>query len=570
MKEQLELLAEIQCIDTGINGLSKKEDQFLEDINKKEEDILKEETRCLEEKTMLETLEKDHREHERMLKAFEDQKKITQELSNFVPNMDLIDFKASLTHPVLKRVSEIADRDGVQAFVIGGYVRDLLLQGGSAERKDIDIVVLGSGIEMARKVRNSFRKNVPLTVFKNFGTAMLKWDDDEIEFVGARKESYRKDSRKPVVEDGTLEDDLNRRDFTINTLALSLNEDTCGKLYDPFNGLRHLKEKIIKTPLDPNATFSDDPLRMLRGIRFATKLDFDIEPETFRAISENRERIRIVSWERITDEINKIIMAGKPGRGFLLLDESGLLEIILPELHSLKGVDIQNRQAHKDNFFHTLEVLDNLAEKSDNLWLRWAALLHDIAKPVTKKYDPDTGWTFHGHEFIGSKMVPEIFKRLKLPLNEKMRYVKKLVRLHLRPIVLSEDTVTDSAVRRLIFDAGDQIDDLMILCEADITSKNERRVKRYLQNFQIVREKIVAIEEKDHIRNFQPPVSGNDIQFVFNIPPSKNVGIIKNAIKEAILEGEIPNEFSEAYQFMLRKGKELGLSPANEINRPTL
>jgi len=481
-----------------------------------------------------------------------------------------MNFKSYLTHPVLKKVSAIADEEGIQAFVIGGYVRDLVMHRDAAESKDIDIVVVGSGIGMAQRVKRSFkgRKNIPLTLFRNFGTAMLKWDDDEIEFVGARKESYRKESRKPVVENGTLDDDLNRRDFTINALALSLNGSSFGELFDPFGGLKHIEEKLIKTPLDPVRTFSDDPLRMMRGIRFATRLGFDIEPETFRAISGNRERIGIVSQERITAEINKILTARQPGRGFMLLNDSGLLELILPEIARLRGVDVENGKGHKDNFFHTLEVLDNLSEKSDNLWLRWAALLHDVAKPATKRFEPDTGWTFHGHEFLGSKMIPGIFKKLKLPLDERMKYVQKLVRLHLRPIVLAQDTVTDSAVRRLIFDAGEDIDDLMTLCEADITSKNERKVKQYLRNFQLVREKIVTIEEKDHIRNFQPPVSGDDIQFVFGIPPSREVGIIKNAIKEAILDGEIPNAFREAYSFMLKKGKEIGLKPVREIDPP--
>jgi len=392
-------------------------------------------------------------------------------------------------------------------------------------------------------------------------------EDTEIEFVGARKESYRKDSRKPVVENGTLEDDQNRRDFTINALAISLNDETFGELLDPFGGVRHLKEKVIKTPLDPERTFSDDPLRMLRGIRFATSLDFQIEPVTLEAIRNNRERIRIVSQERITEELNKIMMNDRPARGWFLLDDTGLLEIILPELHRMKGVEQEEGQFHKDNFLHTLEVLDNIALKSNDLWLRWAALLHDIAKPRTKKYEPGIGWTFHGHEFIGSKMIPGIFRKLKLPLNEKMKFVQKMVQLHLRPIGLASDIVTDSAIRRLIFDAGDDLEKLMMLCEADITSKNPKTVERHLRNFRIVREKIVEIEEKDSIRNFQPPISGDDIQHVFGIPPSKKVGIIKNAIKEAILDGEIPNEFEAAYQKMLEKGTGLGLTVRNELKR---
>jgi len=452
--------------------------------------------------------------------------------------------------------------------VIGGFVRDLLIR-ESGDRvfeespdlpEDIDIVVIGSGIEMAEKVKASIPEEVPLTVFRNFGTAMLKWGDMEVEFVGARKESYRRDSRKPLVEDGTLEDDQNRRDFTINALAISLNPDNFGVLLDPFSGVKHLEEKLITTPLDPGSTFSDDPLRMLRGIRFATRLGFTIEPATFEAISTHRERIRIISQERISDELNKILMCDQPGRGFILLEQCGLLEIIFPELHAMKGVQEANGQFHKDNFLHTLEVLDNIAYRTDNLWLRWGALLHDIAKPRTKKYEAGTGWTFHAHEFIGAKMVPGIFRRLKLPLNEKMKYVQKLVQLHLRPIVLSQDIVTDSAVRRLIFDAGEDLEDLMTLCEADITSKNERTVKRHLRNFQIVREKIIEIEEKDSIRNFQPPISGDDIQKIFGIPPSRPVGIIKNAIKEAILDGDIPNEYEAAYRLMLKEGAALGLS----------
>ena len=475
--------------------------------------------------------------------------------------MDKMNFKKYLDSPLLQTVSRIADEEGVPSFVIGGFVRDLILYGDSFKPKDIDILVVGSGIEVAQKVQKSLSGKVPLSIFKNFGTAMLKWKDVELEFVGARKESYRQDSRKPIVENGTLSDDQNRRDFTINAMALSLNKETYGELIDPFDGRAHLAQKLIKTPLDPVKTFSDDPLRMLRGIRFASRLGFKIDYETFKAISENRERIKIISQERITDEINKIMMTDSPGKGLLLLDKCGLLEIVLPNVHKLKGVDIVEGNAHKDNFLHTLKVLDNLAEKSDNLWLRWAALLHDIAKPNTKKYEPGIGWTFHGHEFLGAKMVPGIFKRLKLPLNEKMKFVQKLVRLHLRPIILSNEIVTDSAVRRLIFDAGDDIDELMTLCEADITSKNEKTVKRHLKNFQIVREKIVAIEEKDHVRNFQPPISGDDIQKLFGISPSREIGIIKNAIKEAILDGVIPNEYSAAYEFMLPVAKDLGLKP---------
>ena len=472
-----------------------------------------------------------------------------------------------LHHPVFHMIASVAEQEEIQVYVIGGFVRDLLLGGSDTTAKDIDVVVIGSGIAMAEKVRSSIDEDVPLTVFKNFGTAMLKWGDTAVEFVGARKESYRKDSRKPLVENGTLEDDQNRRDFTINALAISLNPDSFGELLDPFGGLEHLDEKLITTPLDPGKTFSDDPLRMLRGIRFATRLGFRIESGTLEAIGQYRERIRIVSQERITDELNKIMLTAQPDKGLLLLEETGLLEIIFPELFQMKGVEEVEGEFHKDNFLHTLKVLDRIAQKTDDLWLRWAALLHDIAKPRTKKFEPGTGWTFHGHEFLGAKMIPGIFRRLKLPLNEKMKYVQKLVQLHLRPIVLSQEIVTDSAVRRLIFDAGDDLEDLMTLCEADITSKNEKRVKRYMRNFQIVREKIVEIEEKDSIRNFQPPISGDDIQYVFGIPPSKPVGIIKDAIKDAILDGEIPNEFEAAYQKMLKEGSAMGLPVRHELRR---
>ncbi len=478
--------------------------------------------------------------------------------------MDLSDH---LQHPVFQIIASVSGEKQVESYVIGGFVRDLLLSGKGSLPKDIDIVVVGSGIEMAERVRKAIGKEMPLTVYNNFGTAMLKWDDTEIEFVGARKESYRRNSRKPSVENGTLEDDQKRRDFTINALAISLNKDSYGRLLDPFGGLEHLEKKLIKTPLDPGSTFSDDPLRMLRGIRFATSLGFSIESGTLEAIRQNRERITIVSQERITDELNKIMAGPEPGRGFLLMENTGILEIIFPEIHEMKGVEEVDGQSHKDNFLHTLKVLDNISLKSDNLWLRWAALLHDVAKPRTGKFEPGTGWTFHAHEFIGAKMIPGIFRRLKLPLNEKMKYVRKLVQLHLRPIVLSLDMVTDSAVRRLIFDAGDDLDDLMTLCEADITSKNERTVRRHMRNFEIVREKITELEEKDSVRNFQPPISGNDIQYVFGIPPSRDVGIIKNAIKEAILDGEIPNEFHAAYGKMLEEGRALGLTFRNKLER---
>jgi len=477
------------------------------------------------------------------------------------------DLSPRLTLPVFQVLSEVAGREQIETFVIGGFVRDLFLYGEEAGPGDIDVVVVGSGIHMAGKVRDALGEAAHFKVFRNFGTAMVRWGDTEIEFVGARKESYRRDSRKPIVEDGSLEDDLNRRDFTINAMAISLHPQSFGTLVDPFGGREDLNRKLIRTPLEPVRTFSDDPLRILRGIRFATTLGFNIERQTLDAMTNNRERISIISQERITEELNKIMLAGQPSRGFELLDQTGLLEIIFPELHEMKGVDEVDGHFHKDNFLHTLKVLDNVARRSKNLWLRWAALLHDIAKPRTKKFDPGTGWTFHGHEFIGAKMVPGIFRKLKLPLNDRMKYVQKLVRLHLRPIALVEDIVTDSAIRRLIFDAGDDIDDLMALCRADITSKNERTVRRHLRNFEIVGQKMVEIEEKDHVRNFQPPVSGDDIQHVFGIEPSKPVGIIKSGIKDAILDGEIPNEFGAAYQKMLELGAAAGLTVKNPLNQ---
>jgi poly(A) polymerase len=465
-----------------------------------------------------------------------------------------------LNDKIFETLSSVVTSESVEAYVIGGWVRDCLLKRDHSD-KDIDIVVIGSGIDIARKAAKKINPKIKVSIFKNFGTAMFKNGDYEIEFVGARKESYDRGSRKPVVEDGTLEDDQKRRDFTINALAISINKETFGDFLDPFGGIDDLRKKIIRTPLDPDKTFSDDPLRMMRAIRFATQLNFTIEELTFNSIKENVERIRIVSPERIVTELNKILMCEHPSKGFILIEKAGLLKIILPELDNLKGVETKEGKAHKDNFHHSLKVLDNISKNTDNLWLRWAALLHDIAKPVTKKYSPETGWSFHGHEYIGSKMIPDIFRKLKLPLNEKMKYVQKIVDLHLRPIALTQEVVTDSAIRRLLFEAGDDIDDLMALCEADITSKNEAKKTKHLENFRIVRNKLKEIEEKDAVRNFQPPVDGSEIISTFGINPGKEVGIIKNAIREAILDGIIPNEHEAARKLMLEKGIELGLNP---------
>ena len=467
-------------------------------------------------------------------------------------------YKQALTNNIFKVISLAATELELECYVIGGFVRDYILQRG--EHKDIDIVAVGSGIELAQKVSELLPHKPKVQIFKNYGTAMLRAYNMEVEFVGARKESYSEDSRNPDVKSGSLEDDQNRRDFTINALALSLNEDTYGNLLDPFNGLQDLSAGVIRTPLDPDITYSDDPLRMLRAVRFASQLQFRIEKESLQAIIRNRGRLKIISRERIVDELHKILLSPKPSVGFGLLHKTGLLRIILPELTALEGIDEIEGQRHKDNFWHTLEVVDNISENTNDLWLRWAALLHDIGKAPTKKFDEKLGWTFHGHEFVGSKMVFKLFKRLRMPLNEKMKFVQKMVYMSSRPIVLSQD-VTDSAVRRLIFDAGEDIEDLMTLCEADITTKNPRRYRKYHNNFKLVRQKIKEVEERDHVRNFQPPVSGEEIMETFSLKPSREIGIIKDAIKEAILEGVIPNDYDAAKAYMLQKGKEIGLSP---------
>lgn len=468
--------------------------------------------------------------------------------------------KQALQHKIFEVISKASAEIGVESYVIGGFVRDLLLKRDF--KKDIDIVAIGSGIDLALKVSELLPRHPKVQIFKNYGTAMLRFEDTDIEFVGARKESYEFESRNPNVESGTLEDDQNRRDFTINALALSLNPANFGDLLDPFDGLADLENKIIKTPLDPDITYSDDPLRMMRAVRFATQLNFEIEEKSLQSIAKNKDRIKIISGERIVDELNKILATNKPSTGFLLLYQSGLLDIILPELTALNQVEEIEGHTHKNNFYHTLEVVDNICPNTDDVWLRWAALLHDIGKAPTKRFDKKTGWTFHGHEFLGGKMVKRLFERLHMPLNQKLKFVQKMVMMSSRPIVLSQDTVTDSAVRRLVFDAGEDVENLMILCEADITTKNPNKFRKYHDNFKVVRSKIVEVEERDHVRKFQPPVTGEEIMAIFNLKPSREIGVLKEAIKEAILEGEIPNEYDAAYAFMMKRAEKLGLKKA--------
>lgn len=471
--------------------------------------------------------------------------------------MQHMNYKSALSNTIFEVISKASQELNTESYVIGGFVRDLLLKRGS--KKDIDVVAVGSGIELALKVSELLPKKPKVQVFKTYGTAMLRFEDTDIEFVGARKESYTHDSRNPTVENGTLQDDQNRRDFSINALALSLNPSNYGELLDPFGGISDLETKTIKTPLDPDITFSDDPLRMLRGIRFATQLGFEIHPESLASITKNAERIKIISGERVVEELNKILLTDKPSLGFLLLYKTGLLALILPELTALNQVEEIEGHTHKNNFYHTLEVVDNICPNTDDVWLRWAALLHDIGKAPTKRFNKKQGWTFHGHEFLGGKMVKKIFERLHMPLNHKMKFVQKMVIMSSRPIVLAQDTVTDSAVRRLVFDAGEDVENLMTLCEADITTKNPNKFKKYHSNFEIVRKKIVEVETRDHVRNFQPPISGEEIMTLFNLKPSREIGILKEAVKEAILEGEIQNEYQAAYDFILKKGGKLGL-----------
>jgi len=470
-------------------------------------------------------------------------------------------YKEALQDSIFSIITQAAQELNVQAYVIGGFVRDYILERNT--KKDIDVVAVGSGIDLALKVSELIPHHPKVQVFKNYGTAMLRYNDIDIEFVGARKESYRNDSRNPIVENGTLIDDQNRRDFTINAMAFSLNATNFGDLIDPFNGMNDLTDQIVKTPLDPDVTYSDDPLRMMRAIRFATQLNFTIEEASLKSISKNADRINIISGERIVEELNKILATDKPSVGFLLLYKTGLLDLILPELTALNNVEEVEGHTHKNNFYHTLEVVDNICVNTDDLWLRWSALLHDIGKAPTKRFNKKNGWTFHGHEFLGSKMVKRIFQRLHMPLNQKMRFVQKMVAMSSRPIVISEDVVTDSAVRRLVFDAGEDVENLLILCEADITTKNQKKFKKYHNNFKIVRQKIVEVEERDHVRNFQPPITGEEIMEIFKLKPSKEIGQIKDAIKEAILEGEIANEYTAAYDFMLEKAAKLGLKPVN-------
>ena len=468
-----------------------------------------------------------------------------------------MNYKDALQDKIFKIIAQAANELNVESYVIGGFVRDLILK--RDHKKDIDIVAVGSGIELALKVSELIPNKPKVQVFKNYGTAMLRYNDMDIEFVGARKESYTHDSRNPIVENGTLEDDQNRRDFTINALALSLNEATFGALVDPFNGLADMENKTIKTPLNPDITYSDDPLRMMRAIRFASQLNFEIEAESLASITKNKDRISIISGERIVDELNKILMSDVPSVGFLLLYQTGLLDIILPELTALNQVEEIEGHTHKNNFYHTLEVVDNICPNTDDVWLRWSALLHDIGKAPTKRYNKKQGWTFHGHEFLGGKMVKKIFERLHMPLNQKLKFVQKMVMMSSRPIVLAQDIVTDSAVRRLVFDAGEDVENLMTLCEADITTKNPKKFQKYHNNFKIVREKIVEVEERDKVRVFQPPISGEEIMELFNLQPSREIGILKEAVKEAILEGEIPNEYQAAYDFVLIKAEKMGL-----------